>query len=283
MAALGAARGMNKIDLRGITLCAVTTHPNITAMALKASMAGCVFGDVVMFTPNQHFTEDFRVQKVDIPLLLQENKIVEWYDDFILRRLASYISTPFTLIVQWDGWVINPGAWREEFLAYDYIGARWPWLTPGLDVGNGGFSLRSKRLLLTTQHICANVDSNRGEGRTNEDAFICQRHRKLLEEKYNCRFPTGEIADQFSYEHARVKTPTFGFHDIRNFYKHCTYDHMIEMAEKMPDYIVRDARYGALVAVYEVIVKSDPDAQRVVDALKQRSLKGNMPLAGRMT
>jgi hypothetical protein len=42
---------------------------------------------------------------------------------------------------------VNPAAWDPEFLDWDYIGAKWFWAEAGKRVGNGGFSLRSYKLL----------------------------------------------------------------------------------------------------------------------------------------
>lgn len=43
------------------------------------------------------------------------------------------------LIMQWDGFVSDPAAWRPEFFEYDYIGPRWPWNEEPHNVGNGVF------------------------------------------------------------------------------------------------------------------------------------------------
>ena len=52
------------------------------------------------------------------------------------------------LIIQHDGFILNHKAWDNEFLNYDYIGAPVYWMGNKLiEVGNGGFSLRSKKLL----------------------------------------------------------------------------------------------------------------------------------------
>ena len=45
----------------------------------------------------------------------------------------------------------NPAAWDAAFLDCDYLGAKWFWHNDGMRVGNGGFSLRSRRLLLALQ------------------------------------------------------------------------------------------------------------------------------------
>src|ERR1700687_3454326 len=49
--------------------------------------------------------------------------------------------------------LITPAAWREEFLGCDYIGAQWFWHDDAMRVGNGGFSLRSRKLLLALQDL----------------------------------------------------------------------------------------------------------------------------------
>ena len=69
------------------------------------------------------------------------------YSHFIVKELADYIATDYALVIQWDGFVIDGGMWADEFWNYDYIGAKWPHVAGDFRVGNGGFSLRSKRLL----------------------------------------------------------------------------------------------------------------------------------------
>jgi hypothetical protein len=38
------------------------------------------------------------------------------YSKFILQELHKHIKTEFVLIVQWDGYIINPDAWNDQFL-----------------------------------------------------------------------------------------------------------------------------------------------------------------------
>src|SRR5690348_18046614 len=61
------------------------------------------------------------------------------YSRFMLHDLAGHISTRHALCVQWDGFIVNPCAWDPDFLTYDYIGAVWPHVDDGHNVGNGGF------------------------------------------------------------------------------------------------------------------------------------------------
>lgn len=83
------------------------------------------------------------------------------YSRFVLQDLHTYIETSHVLIVQADGFVLNPGLWNPGWLDYDYVGAPWPetlrvgkYVIPLANrVGNGGFSLRSRRLLKMTAPI----------------------------------------------------------------------------------------------------------------------------------
>ena len=66
----------------------------------------------------------------------QNSMDLEGYSEFVIRELHKYVDTSHCLLVQWDGYVLNPKSWLPQFLDYDYIGAPWN----GNVVGNGGFS-----------------------------------------------------------------------------------------------------------------------------------------------
>ncbi len=83
----------------------------------------------------------------------------------MLRDLASHVETSHALCIQWDGYVLRGQAWDPAFLTYDYIGAPWPHFSDGHNVGNGGFSLRSRRLL----EACRQLPF---DGQTAEDVVI---------------------------------------------------------------------------------------------------------------
>jgi ADP-heptose:LPS heptosyltransferase len=90
-------------------------------------------------------------------------------------------------------------------LQYDYIGS--PWLyTDGKNVGNGGFSLRSRLL----QIFLANDEFINASDP--EDQAIGRLYRDYLIKTYSIKFAPEDLADQFAYE---LRTPiydTFGFH-----------------------------------------------------------------------
>jgi hypothetical protein len=103
--------------------------------------------------------------------------------------MHKYVDTSHALIVQYDGYVLNGAAWSDEFLKYDYIGALF---NPAGIVGNGGFSLRSKRLM----EIVARQD---WQDFHPEDSCICIRHREFLE-KCGLKFAPPEVAKRFAVE-----------------------------------------------------------------------------------
>jgi hypothetical protein len=131
-------------------------------------------------------------------------KTLQDYNTFILKELNNHISDGHVLIIQYDGYILNPSAWTPAFLEYDYIGA--PWLTQPVSedckVGNGGFSLRSKKLLEETSLL--HYDG------TPEDIFICRTKSQYLREK-GIKFAPISVAHNFSIENLPYKNQ-FGFH-----------------------------------------------------------------------
>ncbi len=130
------------------------------------------------------------------------------YSRFMLHHLADHVETGHALVVQWDGFVRDGQAWTDDFLNFDYIGAPWPQYRDGLAVGNGGFSLRSRRLLRATGTI-ARVDQP-------EDVLICREHRHKLEDEHGLRFADMDVARAFSYERGDSTGTQFGFHGVFN-------------------------------------------------------------------
>lgn len=162
------------------------------------------------------------------------------YSALTLDLLPEVVQTDFNLVIQADGYAVNANAWSDEFYGYDYIGATWPKDIEGRNVGNGGFSWRSKRLYealldLRSRYALNDVLPNALslEGREDrfgaqsipEDSLIGKVYRPLLESKYGIRFAPTEIADQFSIE-TKVDSPwmtkSFGFHGrlTGSFYIH---------------------------------------------------------------
>ncbi len=137
---------------------------------------------------------------------------IEQYSHFMVKELANYFKSSHVLVVQHDGFILNPNKWQHSFLRYDYIGAPWPdelLLSLGYgteyNVGNGGFSLRSLKLQKALRDDPNIVSTHRAEDNT-----ICIEYREYLEKTYNIKFAPAEVAKIFSKENHQGNT--FGQH-----------------------------------------------------------------------
>jgi hypothetical protein len=96
----------------------------------------CDFGDVKLLTsiPIQY---EHRIKIMPLNTLIA-------YSVFMLTKVNQYIDTEHLLVVQRDGWILNPQAFDNSWLELDYIA---PLFVQYNHVGSGGFSLRSKKLM----------------------------------------------------------------------------------------------------------------------------------------
>lgn len=159
------------------------------------------------------------------------------HSHFVLRGLPHHVATSHVLVTQWDGFVVDARAWRDEFLACDYIGAPWPDQPAAQAVGNGGFSLRSRKLLqagldpyITQEHP--------------EDQVLCRDHRPWLEAQHGVRFAELALARAFAFENAAAPGPVFGFHGPYNLPKLLDAATLTCWLQELPDEFFRgrDAR-----------------------------------------
>lgn len=224
--------------LSQVTLCAAdSSRTALTARALDRCAGGCDFADAVLFT-DQEARGAFRVQPI-APLHSQAD-----YSEFVLRRLVEHVSGSHVLVAQWDGFVTQPAAWDQAFLAFDYIGARWGWHADDLDVGNGGFSLRSRRLLEALQD--PRLVPRPG---VPEDELICRHWRPVLERDHAIRFAPAAVADRFSYERTLPRGPTFGFHGLFNLWRHLDDEALAELAPLLPADVLRGRAFAELIGL----------------------------------
>lgn len=164
--------------------------------ALKKSMEQCSF-DRVLFLTDKEFNQD----GIDV-VLIDKITNVRQYSEFMIKSLYKYIQTPYMIVCQADGYILNGDLWQESWKEYDYIGASWL-ERDGHSVGNGGFSFRSKAIMQTIAQYAQFYHP--------EDNIICRIYRPLLE-MYDFKFAPEKVADLFSYELKQPNQKTFGFH-----------------------------------------------------------------------
>lgn len=219
------------LTLSQITLCCIDTRfPQLGLYALNYSMRGINFGDVVLIATRNSFEPNGAPSFIRV-VEIEPLRSVEEYSRFVLTSLTGHIRTPYILLIQWDGYIINPQAWSDDFLSFDYIGA--PWLLKGGTklVGNGGFSLRSRKLLesLASEEIQIHHP---------EDDCIAKTNRALLENRYGIRFADPATADRFAFEFTAPTVPTFGFHGLCHFPDVMSAEELRDFIDAMSEHIV---------------------------------------------
>ena len=134
-----------KIDLSNITLVVIDdlkdmpTENNIRYIildkAIKYAKTYIDFFDVKFFSPLHGFKKQF----------VNGSEYSRW----VIKNLPYEIESEYYLIMQWDGFIVNPNKWNTDFLKYDYLGG-------GGGLQNGGFSLRktSKMRKLSNIKYC---------------------------------------------------------------------------------------------------------------------------------
>jgi hypothetical protein len=199
--------GSQRLQLPQVTLVAASSVAlAATQRALQHSMAQVDFGCVLLLSDQRPARLGDGIQWRAIAPLGSRAA----YSRFMLHGLADHVETDFVLICQWDGYVVDASAWQDAFLAHDYVGAPWPWHDDGHDVGNGGFSLRSRRLLHATRALPAGDEA--------EDNAICRTHRTVLETGHGIRFAPRALAAGFSHERGPQPPACFGFHGLFNLW-----------------------------------------------------------------
>jgi hypothetical protein len=188
--------------MTSLTVVVADTENHILARsALEKSIRFREISDILIYSDDASFWPGYPVSKIE------KIRDISGYNSCIINRLADDLTTDFALIVQYDGFVLREPQWSEGFLKYDYIGAPW-FDEEGWHVGNGGFSLRSRRLIDAIGSF-----SERYNARVSEDVFICKHVRRELE-ALHFRYAPLEVARRFSCEWPIGKWKTFGFHGI---------------------------------------------------------------------
>jgi len=166
---------------------------------------------------------------------VSEEWIRNWYSSVCIWGLNALCDAPYALVWQWDGFIVNPEQWTDEFLKWDYLGGpgitgNWKKLPrfleskiagwkspfpPNVDaiVGNGGFSLRSKKFLTASTML-----PQTGLSLSIEDLYLCIERRRELE-GMGVRFAPVDLCYRFAKEgpYTYADDECFGFHSFAHF------------------------------------------------------------------
>ena len=204
---------MKNTNLENVTLyCVDTLNPEIATEALKKSSENINFKKIILFSDEIPFNFEESFTFIKIPKI---SSLLE-YSKFIMNILPDFIDTEFCMSTHADGFIVNSNKWDASFLDYDYIGAPWdknahfiPLANRAENrVGNGGVSIRSKKLLDITKNLSCDG---------HEDTEICQRYKNYLVEN-GIKFAPKELAAKFCVEkicddlHSNIETECFAFH-----------------------------------------------------------------------
>ena len=281
------------LHLPDVTLCCVDAKNHAMALrALDRSQREIRFARTLLFT-------DAIPADVHLPdgidlIATGPIRSHEEYSRIVLKELYPHIATSHVLLVQWDGYVAHPELWMDQFLDCDYLGAPWPDGRGGHTVGNGGFSLRSQKLLEALQDDRFPLVTN------TEDVTICGHHRSRLESDFGIRFASPELAKWFSFEmdagDVIAGAKTFGFHGVFNLFLVESEQEIVAMAPLLSGSIARSEMTGLLLknlmkfrqfagalALGRRMLEIDPDNTDVADAVLQAQCELDVRHATTMT
>lgn len=216
-----------RLSLPTVTLlCADCIHIEYSIPAIERCKAVGDFGAVKLLTS---MPSDYP-HRVEIGHLGS----LDAYSVFMLTDAYKYVETEHALIVQHDGWVLNPEAWDPAWLQCDYIGPLFLHAheTGPRSVGSGGFSLRSRRLMERVAGLLPTWDGTPEDtsrlmraATCYEDGVIASVHRdRLVEDGF--LYGTPEQAAHFAQggnndPAYHVERP-FGFHGLWSNIDHAT-------------------------------------------------------------
>lgn len=247
-----------KINLKNTTLVSISSiNIEQTLLSLVITNFYADFERILLFTSAEIEQQYLRLFPQLEIIKIEPLKNVFEYSRFVIKELNQYIESDYCLITQYDGFILNPEKWDQNFLNYDYIGAPWPeklsiisqanQVVGSLDlsknrVGNGGFSLRSKKFL----ELSAQLDfDNLNFQCKSEDILICHYLYEYFID-HAIKFAPLDLAVKFSFEEIIKEYPqitwkdTFGFHGKNHL---------------MPVFATLAERFDSLINSEEIIIE----------------------------
>ena len=227
-----------------LSISCIETRADYIAPAVRAveRTAGCIRVNALYWFSTLPFPASLPTVDIVHILVPDFTDFIEDINTTFLHLMPQVVSTDFNLIVQADGFAVNPQAWDPLFWDYDYIGAPFCGLWGGGPywrspiVGNGGFSLRSRKLYGALRDLRLRwriedwlphderldnfgyyIRNAKGEKCLQEDVVISLWARKILETRYGIKFCPPELAGKFSLFEVHPLTQfwlgrSFGFH-----------------------------------------------------------------------
>jgi hypothetical protein len=205
------------MSTKDVTLVAVETrgsHSGMAGWAVEHCRASTEFRDTVIISSSDATgrlaSAPNRFVRVDT--ILHHEDVCAWWLTELPGIVAGLDTGSHLLFVAWDGYVVNPDAWDDDWLQYDFVGAPWP---DGV-VGNNGFSLASRRYF----EAIASLDIEPTRWACNPcdrllamDAWQRRRGYRSRLDASGVRFAAADVARRFSVENEKYQG-SYGFHGV---------------------------------------------------------------------
>lgn len=192
------------LNLPQVTLFAFCTIDHAAAnYAFEYSQRGIEFGDSLVFTDKPEFFPTAKNVHVVAPLKSYQDGCVQHCTQSY-NLIPPRLKTSHMLSVQWDGFVLRPDLWDDEFLNYSLLGSLmfdWAPCNHGFVMFRRDYYECLRKLNLPpTYEACSPCDQ-----------IICIRHREAME-KLGCQFPPHDLCRRFARENILPVEDTFGYH-----------------------------------------------------------------------
>ena len=197
---------MVKLKLPDVTLVMMDcTCPELARLALLDTLELIEPAQTLIFSDTDLDVVNTLYAAVQPWRTIQEYCAYFWYE------VPHLVQTKFFLNIQWDGWVVDPGMWDNEYLNYDFIGAPW-WYDDGHNVGNGTGIRSTKLMRFLGEHRALLPVYGK------EDELLGRVYRPILENQ-GFKWAPEQLASKFSMECTRpsITSRHFMFHDSFNF------------------------------------------------------------------
>jgi hypothetical protein len=206
------------LKIPDVTMIAVdcTNRINGTINALVECSENIDFGAVKLLSHERPQNLPEFIQFEECPKINNIND----YNYFMFLELGKYIQTSHCLTIQDHAKILDYSLWNNDWLQFDYGGSPWPIISNaymGNDgtrsrVGNGGFSIRSRRLLNLPKKL--GLPLKQEQNYFNEDGNICCYYKREFL-FVGIEYMPLTIAIHFAYENTvpeNVGVKSFGYH-----------------------------------------------------------------------